>query len=170
MCRRDVPSASPVLAGTYNNSNNDNNNNNYTYRNSNYDNGPVASLACVLVEAGNIPAWQVRSGRELARPGPPGVTVFWGSIGAVCGKVRTHGAKLSSVPRWRSEKKQAGLARRRPAGPRASCYRPLLTKLGCCQLLEKFGYHDAASFSKTVRLAPAGAGWPCESKPSGHPP
>ena len=73
MCRRDVPSASPVLAGTYNNSNN-NNNCYYTYRNSNYDNGPVASLACVLVDAGNIASavggsglWQVRSGRELAR-------------------------------------------------------------------------------------------------------
>ena len=74
MCRRDVPSASPVLADTHNNSN-DNKNNYYTYCDrTNHDDGPVASLAWLLLitcravsAVGGSALWQARSGASRLR-------------------------------------------------------------------------------------------------------
>ena len=130
MCRRRLRS---WLINTHNNSNNINN---YYYTcNRNHDDGPVASLAWLLLitcravsAVGGSGLWQARSGASSRLRV---YRCFWGSLGGLW--EGAHGqAQLSATV---AVSKEASWPRPATAGPGASCYRPLLlTKLGCCKL------------------------------------
>ena len=109
---------------------------NYTYCDRNHDDGPVASLAWLLLitcravsAVGGSGLWQARSGASRLRARVH--RCFWGSLGGLW--EGAHGqAQLSATV---AVSKEASWPRPATAGPGASCYRPLLlTKLGCCKL------------------------------------
>ena len=113
---------------------------NYTYCDRNHDDGPVASLAWLLLitcravsAVGGSGLWQARLGATSSRLRVRVHRCFWGSLGGLW--EGAHGqAQLSATV---AVSKEASWPRPATAGPGlgASCYRPLLlTKLGCCKL------------------------------------